>query len=234
MDEEKDLTIAAQNQMAEKIEAEAKQWAQANPVFTQQIELLKKKGDTNNSFFVFFLDCVKEGEHLKVSYILNFCFDSPESRANFGNRQDSDGNTAYHHAARLGHDEIITILNDERPRNGKVAKMRFVLKNKEGKKPLELVCEHAHKSTFDLIWARAGKSNHNPCYAIKSARMGGNVEIIAAIEQHPKFTKKISLAQGVAQFGLQPAPKTGAEPPSKKARSGDDKEEFHDKRVNPQ
>ena len=160
MKEVNDVSIAAQNKLAAKIELEAKKWGADHPEFTQHVEQLSQKRDNNDSLFLFFLECVKKGEHIKASYILNCCFDSPRDRANFGNRRDEQGNTAYHYAAQLGLDQIVIVLNDERRRDGEFPKIRFVITNGEGKKPLDLVCENAHESTFDLMWARMVKKTN--------------------------------------------------------------------------
>lgn len=134
--------------------------------------------------FKYFLDRVKANDYLTVKYILSNYFQDKEERAKFANPQDEQGNTAFHYIAQLGYVRLVSYFNDikEFPR-----RISFVKINLEGKKPLDLCCELGDFDTFHEIWKRAGKVNHNPMHALSTACKSGNIKIIEAFLQHPKF-----------------------------------------------
>ncbi len=169
------------------IAAQAKRSIEANPQKHQKIQALK---EDENAFFEYFIRKVKKNDYLKVSYILNHCFNDAVTRANFGNRSDPHQNTAYHHAASLGHREILIILNDKRPFHAAQKIFLFNKKNSKQQTPLDLCClrgnEPGNKKCFLEIWKRAGKANHNPMLSLESACIGGSVEIVKRFLVHPK------------------------------------------------
>ena len=170
-------------------------------------EYIDNIGHQMDEFFNFFITSVKLNDYLVVSYLLNNCFNSTEERAEFGNRQDEKGNTAFHYAAMLGHDEIITILNDKRSYQGKMKFFKFNTTNNEGETPLDLCCKFGQVNAFNTLWPRAGKSNHNPTSSFRNACIGSNLVIIGKVISHPKFNIKEPLIHSVisdvlaGQFG---------------------------------
>ncbi len=169
------------------IAAQAKRSIEANPQKHQKIQALK---EDENAFFEYFIRKVKKNDYLKVSYILNHCFNDAVTRANFGNRSDPHQNTAYHHAASLGHREILIILNDKRPFHGVQRFFLFTEKNNKDQTPLDLCClrgnQPGNMDCFLEIWERAGKSNHYPMLSLESACIGESVEIVKHFLEHPK------------------------------------------------
>jgi ankyrin repeat protein len=172
---------------AQSIAAQAKFTIEANPQKHQKIQALQKD---ENAFFEYFIRKVKKNDYLKVSYILNHCFDNAVARANFGNRSDENKYTAYHHAASLGHREILIILNDKRPFHTVQKFFLFTVKNNKEQTPLDLCClrgnQQGNIDCFLEIWDRVGKSNHYPMLSLGSACIGGSVEIVKHFLEHPK------------------------------------------------
>jgi ankyrin repeat protein len=168
---------------AKTIAEEANATINSNPVLLSEIS--KEKQD-QSGFFQYFIEKVKANDFLVVSYILNYCFDNAEARAKFGNKRDGLGNTAYHYAAQYGHNNIIVILNDKRAFKGKQEFFKFKEYNDKSQTPFDLCCLAGRLPTFQLMWARIGKSNHNPTHSLLNGCIGGNTEIVAAILQHPK------------------------------------------------
>lgn len=169
---------------ASQIEIAAKNYIEENPELMQKIQALK---NDHCNLFKFFIASVKDNTFLVVSYILNNCFTSADERANFGNIHDEMGNTAFHYAAIFDFEMIIIILNDKRAYLGKRQFFKFNAINNEGLTPLDLCCKHGHQKTFNLLWPRVGKANHNPTHSFQFACVGGNETIIETIYLHPKF-----------------------------------------------
>lgn len=166
-------------------EAKAKAFIETDSAIKDKINQLRKN---QIELFNFFLENVKSNKYLLVSYILNCCFYDATERANFGNKQDELGNTAYHYAAAKGYDEVITILNDTRSFHGKAAKrFRYVITNHANEKPLDLCCKAGHLSSFKLMWNRINKPQHNPMGSLGYACLGNNREIIETLLNHSKF-----------------------------------------------
>ncbi len=181
------------------IQKEAEQFVLTNPDTHYEINEINEINSLANSrdaLFEYFIKQVKQNNYLIVSFILNFTFVNADERAAFGNKQDSEGNTAYHYAAMYDCIEVLTVLNDKRPFKGKQKFFRFNLVNKNDETPLALCCKRGNLKAFDLIWPRVGKANHNPTYCFGDACIGGNVLIIEKVIAHPKFNfKSIQIAQ---------------------------------------
>jgi hypothetical protein len=101
---------------ASHIQRDAKNLFLANS--TIQSEIASHKHNLEQ-LFEYFIKHVMQNNYLIVSYILNYCFESAVDRAAFGNKQDAQGNTAYHYAALYNFSNILTIVNDKRAFNGK-------------------------------------------------------------------------------------------------------------------
>lgn len=146
---------------------------------------------SSDALFDYFIQKVKKNSHPKVSYILNQYFKDSVSRANFGNRQDVDGNSAYHHAAHLGHYEIIVILNGNQKFKANEKFILFTLLNNAKQRPLDLSCLAGRlDACFFEVWKRASEKTHNPMGSLKSACQGKNPEIVKLFLQHEKFDKE--------------------------------------------
>ena len=115
---------------ARAIAARAKAYIEKHSPIKQEIAAKRAEGE--DDFFAYFIEQVKADKFLVVSYILNFCFDSAETRAAFGNRADVLGNTAYHHAAEFGFSNILVVLNDKSQFKGKQKFFKYNEKNNAG------------------------------------------------------------------------------------------------------
>jgi hypothetical protein len=180
---------------ATQIQKEAEQFVLTNPNISFEINSLANSRD---ALFEYFIKQVKQNNYLIVSYILNFFFVTAEERAAFGNRQDSESNTAYHYAAMYDCMEVLIVLNDKRPFKGKKKFFRFNLVNRNEETPLSVCCKKGNIKVFDVIWPRVGKANHNPTHCFFDACIGGNVLIIEKVIVHPKFNIKVTkIAQAI-------------------------------------
>lgn len=180
--------------MLEEIKKETVKYVESHSSEVDKIkECFDKSGELKNEemLFKFFISAAKEGKYCLVNYILS-SFSNADTRAEFGNKQDDLGNTAYHYAAQYGHTKIIFILNNKEHVYGKPKFIRFVIENKAGEKPLDVCCRSGNYEAFKAIWSRAGKTNHNPSHALPYAYEGGSKEIINALEKHPKVKSHLS------------------------------------------
>lgn len=147
-----------------------------------------------SALFDYFITKVKKNSYHKVSFILNECLKNDAfARAKFGNQRDGQGDTAYHHAASLGHREILVILNDKRafpqPRpktQDDQVLFSFAAKNAQGQRPLDLICLNGDFECFQEIWKRAGKVTHNPMRSFENGCLGGKEKIVECFLRHPK------------------------------------------------
>jgi hypothetical protein len=79
---------------------------------------------------------------------------------------------------------------------------RFNIENNNKETPLALCCKNGNLKAFEVIWPRAGKTNHNPTYCFLNACIGGNIQIIKSLYNHPKFNFKDPIVYQVLLDGL--------------------------------
>ena len=190
------LTQKDINEQAKIIEKEAVKYIHSNLEKKAFIDTLRQQQKEKKLFEYCIEQCSLDNGYLTISYILNTQFDTAEARGNFGNCQDANGNTLYHHAAMADNAKLMYVLSAQKKTAGKECRIRFVIPNTDKKTPLDVCCQFSKQQAFTALWPRAGHPNHVPAVSLLAACKGGNTFIVATILKHEK-TKPLHIENAI-------------------------------------